>query len=45
MSVGDAAAGRLHNAFDYTDNNCVVERGGDENGGVREGELVEVRWR
>ncbi len=26
-----------------TPNGCVIERGGDENGGVREGELVEVR--
>ena len=45
VDVGNAAAGKVCRAFEDAGNGRSIERGGDENGGVREGELVEVRWR
>ena len=45
VAIGDAAAGRVRRAFEDAGNGRGAERGGDENGGAREGELVDVRRR
>jgi len=43
VAVGNAAAGRVHLAFEDAWDGRGAERGCDENGGAREGELVDVR--
>ncbi len=43
MALGDAAAGRVRHAFEDAGDGCGAERGGDENGGAREGELADLR--
>ncbi len=45
MAVGDAPARRVCHAFEDAGNGCGIEREGDKNGSVREGELADVRWR
>ena len=45
MAVGDAAAGRVRRAFEDADDGRGAERGGDDNGGAREGELANLRRR
>ena len=45
VAVGNATAGRVHRAFEDTGDGCGAEKGGDENGGAREGELADVRRR
>jgi len=45
VAVGDAAAGRVHRAFEDAGDGRGAERGGDKNGGEREGELVILRQR
>ena len=39
MDVGNAAAGRVCRAFEDAGDGRVIERGGNENGGAREGKL------
>ena len=43
--VGDAAAGRVRPAFEDAGDGHGAERGGDDNGGAREGELANLRRR
>ena len=45
MAVGDATTGRVHRAFEDAGDGHGAERGGNENGGAREGELADVRRR
>ena len=45
MAVGDAAAGKVRRAFEDAGDGRGAERGGDENGGAREGELADLRQR
>ncbi len=45
MAVGDAAAGRVRRAFEDAGDGRGAERGCDENGGAREGELADLRLR
>jgi hypothetical protein len=45
VAVGDAAAGRVRRAFEDAGDGRGAERGGDENGGAREGKLADVRQR
>ena len=45
VAVGDAAAGKVRRAFEDAGDGRGTERGGDENGGAREGELADVRQR
>jgi len=45
VALGDAAAGRVRHAFEDAGDGCGAERGGDENGGAREGELADLRRR
>ena len=45
VAVGDAAAGRVRRAFEEAGDGRGVERGGDKNGGAREGELADLRRR
>ena len=45
MAVGDATAGRVRRAFEDAGNGRGAERGGDDNGGAREGELANLRRR
>jgi len=42
VAVGDAATGRVHRAFEDAGDGHGAERGGNENGGAREGELADV---
>jgi len=42
VAVGDAAAGRVHHAFEDAGDGPGAERGGNENGSAREGKLVNV---
>ena len=42
-AIGDAAAGRVRRAFEDTGDGRGAERGCDENGGAREGELADLR--
>ena len=43
VAVGDAAAGRVRRAFEDAGDGHGAERGGDDNGGAREGELANLR--
>jgi hypothetical protein len=45
VAVGDAAAGRVRRAFEDACDGRGTERGGDDNGGAREGELSNLRRR
>ena len=45
MGIGNAAAGRVCRAFEDAGNGRGIKRGGDENGGAREGKLADVRQR
>ena len=45
VDISNAAAGRVCRAFEHAGNGREVERGGNENGGVREGKLADVRQR
>jgi hypothetical protein len=45
VDVGNAGAGRVCHAFEDAGDGRGVERGGDENGGAREGKLADVRQR
>ena len=45
VDVGNAATRRVCHAFEDPGYGRGVERGGDRNGGVREGKLVDVRQR
>ena len=45
MDIGDAAARRVCHAFEDASTGRGVERGGNENGGAREGKLADVRQR
>jgi hypothetical protein len=45
VAVGDAAAGKVRHAFEDASDGCGAERGGDDNGGAREGELSNLRRR
>ena len=45
VAVGDAATWRVRRAFDDADDGRGAERGGDDNGGAREGELANLRRR
>ena len=45
MAIGNAAAGRVRCAFEDAGNGRGAERGGDENGSAREGELANLRQR
>ncbi len=45
VAFGDAAAGRVHRAFEDAGYGRGAERGGDKNCGAREGELADVRRR
>jgi hypothetical protein len=45
VAVGDAAAGRVRRAFEDAGDGRGAERGGDDNGGAREGELANLRRR
>ncbi len=45
MAVGDAAAGKVRRAFEDAGDGRGAERGGDENGGAREGKLADLRRR
>ena len=45
VDVGNAAAGRVCRAFEDVGDGCCVERGGNKNGGAREGKLADVRQR
>jgi hypothetical protein len=40
VAVGDAAAGRVRPAFEDAGDGHGAKRGGDDNGGAREGELA-----
>ena len=42
VAVGNAAARRVHRAFEDAGDGHGAERGGNENGGAREGELADV---
>jgi len=42
VAVGNAAAGRVHRAFEDARDGRGAERGGNENGGAREGKLADV---
>ena len=41
--IGYAAAGRVRRAFEDAGDGRGAERGGDDNGGAREGELANLR--
>ena len=43
VAVGNAAAGRVRRAFEDAGDGRGAERGGDNNGGAREGELANLR--
>jgi len=45
VAVGDATAGRVRRAFENAGDGRGAERGGDDNGGAREGELANLRQR
>ena len=45
MAVGNAAAGRMSRAFEDAGKGHGTERGGNKNGGAREGKLADVRQR
>ena len=45
MAVGNAAARRVHRAFEDAGNGRGIERRGNKNGAAREGELADVRRR
>jgi len=45
VAVGNAAAGRVCRAFEDAGDGRGAERGGDENGGAREGKLADLRQR
>jgi hypothetical protein len=45
VPIGDAAAGRVCCAFEDAGDGRGAERGGDDNGGAREGKLTDVRRR
>jgi len=45
VAVGDAAAGRVRRAFEDAGDGRGAVKGGDENGGAREGELADLRRR
>jgi hypothetical protein len=42
VAVGNAATRRVHRAFEDAGDGRGAKRGGDENGGAREGELADV---
>ena len=42
MAVGNAAARRVHHAFEDASDGRGAKRGGDKNGGAREGKLADV---
>ena len=43
MAVGDATTGRVCRAFEDAGDGRGAVRGGDDNGGAREGELAHLR--
>jgi hypothetical protein len=45
VALGDFTTGRVRCAFTDARDGRGVERGGDENGGAREGKLADVRQR
>ena len=45
VAVGDAATGRVRHAFEDAGHGRGAERGGDDNGGAREGELANLKRR
>ncbi len=45
VDVGNAATGKVCCAFEDAGNGRGVGRGGNENGGAREGKLADVRQR
>ncbi len=45
VDVGNVDAGRVCCEFEDAGNGCGVERGGNKNGGAREGKLADVRQR
>jgi hypothetical protein len=45
VAVGDAAARKVRRAFEDAGDGRGAERGGDENGGAREGELADLTQR
>ena len=45
MDIGNAATGRVCRAFEDAGNGRGIGRGGNKNGGAREGKLADVKLR